>query len=65
MRMVPVDERQQRHCELASGLRPGQEKKRKDKADQRAAKKASTAVDSKQGVPKTEPKCTAEEPMDV
>ena len=65
MHMVPANEQQRRHHELASGLRPGQEKRRKNIADQRAAKKESMAVDSKGGVSKTEPKLTAGEPMDV
>ena len=65
VRLIPADERQQKHRDLASGLRPAQEKRRKNVADQRAAKKAySTVVESKQIAPKTEPKL-AEESMDV
>ena len=59
-RLIPADERQQRHREVVSRLRPGQEKRRKKVADQRAAKKAEVmAVDSKQEV------LAAEESMDV
>ena len=53
---IPPDVRQQRHHETASVLRPGQEKKRKNVSDQRAAKKASTGVDLKPGVTKKEGK---------
>ena len=67
MRIIPVDERQRRHHLAASGLRPGQEKKRKNVADKRAAKKASVAVDLKQGFPATgsNPGTGEVRPMDV
>jgi len=51
VRIIPADERQRRHHLAASGLRPGQEKKRKNAADKRAAKKAPMVVDSKCGLP--------------
>ncbi|KAF9780464.1 hypothetical protein BJ322DRAFT_1128850 [Thelephora terrestris] len=64
VRLIPADERQQRHRERASTLRPGQEKRRKKAADERAAKKAVT-VDPKQEAPKAGPKPGGEEFMDV
>ena len=65
-RLIPADKRQQRHHEVASRLRPGQEKRRKKVADQRAAKKAeATAVDSKQEVLTDKPEPPAEDSMDV
>ena len=51
IRIVPADEREKRHHEDALGLRPGQAKKRKNRADQRAAKKVSVTSDSKPGLP--------------
>jgi hypothetical protein len=67
IRMIPADEREGRHHRVASGLRPGQEKKRKNVADKRAAKKASGVVNSKEGLPATELESVANgvEPMDV
>jgi len=69
IRIIPIDERQTRHCQVALGLRPRQEKRRKNVADQRAAKKVSAAIDSdsKQELLTTKPELQADgtEPMDV
>ena len=67
IRMIPAEERQRRHHKVASGLRPGQEKRRKDVADKRAAKKASGAIDSKEGLQATKSESATDraEPMDV
>ena len=67
IRMISAEERQRRHNEVASGLQPGQEKRRKNVADKRAAKKASGAVDLKEGHPVTKSESMADgvEPMDV
>jgi len=66
VRLIPANERQQRHREQASRLRPGQEKRRKKAADERAAKKAdSVAVDLKPEAPTAGSELTREEHMDV
>ena len=67
VRMIPAEERQKRHHEAASGLRPKQDKKRKNIADKRAAKKASEAVDSEEGSQATGPQSVTDgaEPMDI
>ena len=67
VRIVPADEREKRHCEDVSGLRPGQAKKRKNRADKRAEKKVSVTADSKQGLPAigSESRADGLEAMDV
>ena len=66
LRLIPADERQERHRKVASRLRPGQEKWRKKVADQRAATKAEAmAVDSKLEAQTDEPEPTAEVFMDI
>ena len=68
VRTIPADERQKRHRDLASGLRVGQDKRQKNNADKRAAKKVSTATNSKikkdAAMTKPEPNAV-EELMDV
>ena len=66
-REVPIEERQRRHREIASVLRPGQDKRRKHASDKRAAKKVSTAVNVGQGLPTSKPGIRRDElePMDV
>ena len=67
VRIIPVDERQRQHHEVASGLQRVQEEKRKNLAGKRAAKKASAMVDSKGGAPTTGSKSAPDwpEPMEV
>ena len=65
--MIPADERQRQHREVASGLQRVQEEKWKNLAGKCAAKKASAMVDSKGGVPTTGSKSAPDkpEPMEV
>ena len=59
--MIPTEERQQKHHEVAFGVRKEQEKRRKGAADQRAAKKVPKAIDLKQEAPTTKPELAMED----
>jgi hypothetical protein len=61
IRLIPIEERQQKHREIASGVQGAQEKRSKAAAEQRAAKKASKAIDPKQEVPMAKPEVGAED----